>query len=389
MKKIKRYLRKNFKFINDIDKGLKAQRIIEAEIEEENKEIYKKKNRQLDMIEKLVDEVSFFPEMERKSRESRVEDNIKWLEDTGYVNTLYNLFGLDIKDFREQDDYFERWVNKRERASWRQNGYSPSRHKNIVANKFLFYSYIEGIAPGSIPKTYFLFNNKRILAPLGTSKGVLETIKSLPVGDYISKESGGQFGSSIMKITISDEGMLINGGKISEEEFLARIGSASNVMQDYIVQHDEIAKFNPSTLNTLRIVTTRLNKEPQFFAAVLRCGADAGQIVDNLSQGGVCCAVNENGEMDEYGYYYEKPRVDRHPVSGEVFKDNIIPYWNEALELVKELHNFIPGLPGIGWDVAITKDGVKIIEANSNYCIKMLQMSSGGLKAKWEENKCK
>lgn len=344
---------------------------------------------QLVKIEELVDEESLYPTMERKSREERVQDNIKWVDETGYVNALYNMFGLDVKNFRNQEDFLERWIWHGKRKLKHHGNMLPSTSGIITKNKFLFYAYLESICKGIVPKTYYLIDSKKVYAPLGETGDVLTVIKTLPTGVYICKESGGAYGASIMKIQIQDGTLVINHGNMDEEEFLARIGNKKHLIQEYVQQHESLGKYNPSTLNTVRIVTTRYGNKAHFLVAAIRFGDGAEKIVDNLSQGGLYCTVNEKGEFGKYGYYYDKPRVLEHPTTGIKFAGEIVPYWKEVLHLVIGLHEFIPGLLEIGWDVAITPISPMVIEANNNFGTKMLQMSSGGLKKKLEENKLK
>lgn len=60
-------------------------------------------------------------------------------------------------------------------------------------------------------------------------------------------------------------------------------------------------------------------------------------------------------------------RLDRHPVTGKPFKGFRIPYWSEAMELVKRAQACFADLPTLGWDVAITDDGPKLLEANARW----------------------
>ena len=89
----------------------------------------------------------------------------------------------------------------------------------------------------------------------------------------------------------------------------------------------------------------------------------------------------------EYGYYYDKPREKCHPDTKTVYKDYKIPYWEETIKIIKELHPIIFGLSTIGWDIAITEDGPVIVEINWNYSVKGIQIASGGFRHKWDELK--
>lgn len=340
-------------------------------------------------IKEIVNGKTYYPEMKRKSKKERIKDNKKWYKEHKYVNLCYNVYGLDIENFRNQDEYFERYNNKKERFSRHHKRLYPQKYTIITSNKYLFYSYIENILPESTPKTYFLFGKTKVFAPVNIDLSIMDAIKTLKNGTYICKAQFGEAGSSITKVDVKNKKVLINDGKVSQKDFLKKLKTERYLIQDFIKQHEALAKFNPRTLNTIRIVTTRFNQKAQFFAAIARFGVNNGSVGDNISQGGVAVAVNENGCLDKYGYYYELPRTEEHPDSHVKFENYQLPNWDIVVETVTKLHSFIPGLVAIGWDVAITEDGVKIIEANSNYCSKVMQITNGGLKERWENNKKK
>ena len=77
--------------------------------------------------------------------------------------------------------------------------------------------------------------------------------------------------------------------------------------------------------------------------------------------------------------------IAQHPFTSLVFEDYQIPFWKEANELVLSAHSFLPDIPTIGWDVAITPDGPILIEGNDNWEISGAQDTAGGLKKKWYE----
>ena len=137
------------------------------------------------------------------------------------------------------------------------------------------------------------------------------------------------------------------------------------IVEKRIIQHPEMAKWNESSVNTVR-VPAFLNKQgfyllPPFF----RIGRK-GAIVDNAGAGGVYANVNpETGVIytrgfDEYGNYY-----DVHPDSGLKFEGYQMPQWRELLKTVEEVHRkCMPGHIYIGFDFAYTKEGWILIEGN-------------------------
>jgi len=60
-------------------------------------------------------------------------------------------------------------------------------------------------------------------------------------------------------------------------------------------------------------------------------------------------------------------RIANHPATGLPFDGFRIPWWSEAVELVRRAQQCFPALPALGWDVALTAAGPRIIEANAQW----------------------
>lgn len=137
------------------------------------------------------------------------------------------------------------------------------------------------------------------------------------------------------------------------------------IVEKRIIQHPEMAKWNESSVNTVR-VPAFLNKQgfhllPPFF----RIGRK-GAIVDNAGAGGVYANINPKTGVifthgfDEHGNYY-----DVHPDSGLRFEGYQIPQYQDLLKTVEEVHRkCMPGHIYIGWDFALTEEGWVLIEGN-------------------------
>lgn len=345
---------------------------------------------------KIVNSPTYFPQYERKNKLVRYYDCYKWLIKYKRHNPSYNLYGLDVKDFRSCDDYVDIKYVKKDRLKMHHEDDPLAQHRKenmtiryslLADNKHVFYSYMENICPEYVPKTYFVFQGENVLSPLslGKEKGTKDAILALEDGKYICKATMGAFGASITIVEKKCEEIILNGGKLTYEEWVNDTTAEPYLLQEYIKQHEEISKINPTTVNTLRIISTRWNDKTNILAAMIRAGVD-NQIVDNASGGGTFIGIDvDQGTLMEYGYYYEKEREKKHPDTGVVYKDLKIPYWEESIELIKTLHPIIFGFATIGWDIAITEDGPKIVEINWNYSIKGIQIACGGLKKRWDE----
>jgi len=149
------------------------------------------------------------------------------------------------------------------------------------------------------------------------------------------------------------------------------------LMEELLVQHAEIAQFNPDTINTLRVMTLLpVNDEPLITFAGIRFGRK-GMQVDNVSGGGLTAAIDiETGKIktkaiDKYDVEYEA-----HPDSQVQFIDFQIPHWDKIVEKVKKLAKHLPEIRSIGWDLAILKNGdIELIEGNRSPHFRTAQIS--------------
>lgn len=155
------------------------------------------------------------------------------------------------------------------------------------------------------------------------------------------------------------------------------------VVQEGIEQRKDFMQINASSVNTLRIITQYNGDSPKICACVMRIGRN-GKDVDNSHQGGMSCTINLNdGTLSETataehggGTFYE------HPDSGFVFKGKRIVGWDEIKNAVLSYARNFPELKDLGWDIAITPDGVQVIEMNLGFGIAHLQVSCGGMRRK-------
>ncbi len=65
------------------------------------------------------------------------------------------------------------------------------------------------------------------------------------------------------------------------------------------------------------------------------------------------------------------------PDTGRPIEGVQVPRWEEVRALVTRAAKAFPQLPSLGWDVAVSRDGVLLIEANANPDIVGAQVSSG------------
>lgn len=142
-------------------------------------------------------------------------------------------------------------------------------------------------------------------------------------------------------------------------------GAGMNCIEEEIVQHPDMNLLSDSSVNSVRITTLEKDGEIHVMYALVRMSDGTGY-VDNISSGGMYCPLDENGVItadafcDRTGEYCEK-----HPKTHTGFGGFRVPYFAEAVDLVKKAALRIPEIRYIGWDVAITETGPVLIEGNT------------------------
>lgn len=139
------------------------------------------------------------------------------------------------------------------------------------------------------------------------------------------------------------------------------------IIQELIHQHEEINKIYSQSVNSIRIVTCNFKGKTEVLSAVIRLG-QGGNKLDNASQGGLFCGINEDGTLKKFGYSKYGETCTIHP-QGAVFAECRIPNFDKCKELVIDLSNrFLRISKLISWDLAVDENGVPtIIEVNLCY----------------------
>ncbi|MBQ6171564.1 MAG: hypothetical protein IJK34_02895 [Clostridia bacterium] len=139
----------------------------------------------------------------------------------------------------------------------------------------------------------------------------------------------------------------------------------TGIVEECVIQHEAINKINPSSVNTVRIVTLNGPKKNGIVYACIRIGQN-GTDMDNVDCGGMACRIDlESGVISTPGADKQGNVYECHPESGVKLKGFTIPFFAEAKDMCLEAAKVVPQMRYIAWDVAITPDGPVFIEGNS------------------------
>lgn len=139
------------------------------------------------------------------------------------------------------------------------------------------------------------------------------------------------------------------------------------------------------SLNTIRCVTISDGEIVKVFSSIFRCGTSTSKNVDNISAGGLPIGIDESGKLMKYGHSMKYMKVyETYPETGVKFRGLQLPFYQDAIDIALKAHEKIKLIPSIGWDIAITPNGVVIIEGNEFWEISVIQCCYGGLKEDWK-----
>ncbi len=160
------------------------------------------------------------------------------------------------------------------------------------------------------------------------------------------------------------------------ENIFAEAKEEGLIMEEVIRQHPEMAEFNASTLNTIRVCTMLCaDGEARVMLAVGRFGR-AGNAVDNFHSGGVTAVIDvETGVIFTEAIDITQWHTPVHPDSKKPILGFRYPHWEKIKAAVCDAAKLSPKVKHVGWDVALTVDGnVEFVEGNSRPNFDVLQV---------------
>lgn len=235
---------------------------------------------------------------------------------------------------------------------------NPVSERSILQNKLKFFdTYHPFIKHGMCRVEDLESNNERAQKILSNSSGKLA-----------AKDALGQCGWGVEVINTSD---------YSRESLIQMMKSKGfNMVEEFIVQHDELAKLSDSGLNTVRIITQLNDKdEVEHIGPTLRITVNSA--VDNMAMGNIAAPIDIlSGKIISEGVYQslDKSPEKYHPITKEPIVGFQVPFWNELLDLTRQAALFNKKNRSIGWDIAITNEGVSLLEGNHNWCKLLWQL---------------
>lgn len=320
---------------------------------------YMKQCRARQATDRNFKKISAHVTLKKLTKEQEAEAKIYWKEMLGVnINTkwhqlAYTITGVFDKRLIPDDIYIgyiqPALINYRMKIAYDDKNLFPkllpfAKHPNkiVQCENGLFYNKTEGIMSRkqAIARCYNI--DKALIKPsLFTNSG--NNVRLFSVKNGVTDIDG-----------------------LTVEKLFDHYGSNFQI-DELVRQHPEMSKLNPSSLNTLRVVTFRKEEYIYICHASCRIGKP-GNVVDNFAQGGMECEIDDDGRLVEYAYtkVYSQKRTKTH--TGVVLKGFPIPGFDKVKEFVTKAALAIPQFHVLGFDIAIDENAEPVfIEYNTNF----------------------
>ena len=142
----------------------------------------------------------------------------------------------------------------------------------------------------------------------------------------------------------------------------------SFVVQKLIHQHESLAQFNDTCVDTIRLITLAYGgRSAEVVSAVLVMGGK-GAFTNHFHGGGLICGINPDGTLRPYAFDGMLNQYAEHP-NGPVFGECKILNFHKCVDLVTTLAPRLFGTSRFtAWDVTLDESGEPLlIEANFEY----------------------
>lgn len=154
--------------------------------------------------------------------------------------------------------------------------------------------------------------------------------------------------------------------KESRKQLYASLHAQSYMIEEVLVQHPAMV-FNNTSVNTVRAHSIIDRKgEVHILKMLLRVGV-GDSVVDNYAQGGCVYELDRRtGHIISPSLMKSGEEVYTHPGSDIFVLGRVVPNWDKVISGIKHAHKLLPECRFIGWDLAVTTDGIELIEGNHN-----------------------
>ena len=314
----------------------------------------------------------------------------------------YKFYKRIVDDFKEKDSTLKErfWSYKRGFlvSTTRAFGLTPENYEHYISDldfyrmypidkqfrhwiddKFTM-KYILSPFSDYLPKYFCAIKKGGILTPLIDGKDIFQLDDLL---DCIKRErqvalklASSSSGVGFYKLSFQEH-FEIDDKVATKDQFVDFLNTLDDyLVTEYVIAHEAIRKISSGALNTVRIMVINEDaKHPKIVNSVVKFATTKSGQVDNISAGGIYANVNiDSGAFSNGKKFVDSfcTDCDHHPDTNLEIKGQL-PNWDMMTDKIIEISQYLSPLSYLGYDIALTEKGFKIIEINSHQGIIMLQ----------------
>ncbi|MEX0967266.1 MAG: sugar-transfer associated ATP-grasp domain-containing protein [Bacteroidia bacterium] len=304
-----------------------------------------------------------------------------WKEFRGFVNHVQKTTGRSRPSILQDvmtssfkykiafiDYFYFRFYEKdaEARKSYAGTGYmyeyqlkmNPRKYRDVLNDKWLFLKHFSKY----IHHAYFE------LQELKKDPDKIKRILEQPQGKFVIKARDGQCGREVRVFGSKD--------KTPADVLQLMELHGLDLLEEYLVQHQDLRRLSDSGLNTVRVFT-QLDESGNVHILGVRLRITVNSHVDNLAAGNLAAPVDdETGIVTGPAVYSNitKNTETHHPITGTEIVGFQIPCWQALKKMVTEAATDMVENRSIGWDVVVTDSGPELLEGNHNWCKLLWQL---------------
>ncbi|TVQ02281.1 MAG: hypothetical protein EA359_12205 [Balneolaceae bacterium] len=244
---------------------------------------------------------------------------------------------------------------------------NPVQHRILFSDKNLYDIRYD---PSLLPETYFRKMNGVTLSadykPMETDEIFIQNLSKKTSKIIIKPAEYSRGGKNVERFRYNASEFVNDNNIRLDKRFLDHTYKDNYIAQECIVQHPYLAKFNKSSLNTLRVITYRSvsDNEVKILGTYLRYG-NTGSVVDNFSAGGHVMRIKNSGKLSEFAIDSTLNKIFN---AGQVKFCELgdYPHYDLIIAVSKKIAKQNPYQRVLGLDVVLDKQNcVKLIEVNN------------------------
>ncbi|NRD19934.1 hypothetical protein HNV08_07735 [Winogradskyella eckloniae] len=204
----------------------------------------------------------------------------------------------------------------------------------------------------------------------------IDTCNSINTALIIKPTIDSGDGIMVNKFTVENDKTTFENLTVSE---LFKKYKKDFIVQETVAQSAVLKSLNPTSLNTIRVMTYLKDDNVYVLSSVLRIG-QPHSATDNFSGGGIICGIKSNGNLKSRAYTRAGAILNKSHTK-VVFEGIAIPNYESVLNMVKRMHPIIPYFKIVSWDIGIDSNNEPVfIEYNTYYQdVDLHQIANGPL----------